>query len=126
MKLKDFEKLQNLMEMTRSPVEAEALAAISYANKIIDKYELTWERIFKRLVTVVNDFESDPEDGRSVKDSEANRINSAFEILYDTDLKGTFADFIESLKEQWMSKRFLTTSQQESLFKAARRAGEKK
>lgn len=121
MKVKDYDKLRKLMDMTRSPVEAEAHAALRQANRIIEGYGLTWERIFARTVTVVNEVEEDPE-RHDARDPDHDRIDDAFDLL--ASVRGSFAEFVESLHSQWKSKGYLTANQKAALFKAAAKVGE--
>jgi hypothetical protein len=42
----DFDKLTLCLNLTQSDQEGEALAAIRGANRILDRYNLTWERVW--------------------------------------------------------------------------------
>lgn len=117
MKLADFNKLQKLMAMTASDNDGEALNALRAANAILKKYDITWERVFKRLVTV------EIEEAPSEPPSSAAR-DIALEAALDKALKsssGGFRDFLLSLQAQWHEKGWLSPAQREAVFKAARR-----
>lgn len=125
--------------MTTSDADAEALMAIRQANLMLSKEGLTWEMVFSRTVTVVNEFEAAPEGqlpgGRSSYvtatelaehssktkqiDVEAERIDAAFAAIDDAGTRGPFGDFIESLRDQWEKRRSLSDKQRAALFKAA-------
>lgn len=115
---KEFGLLKKLMAMTTSDADAEVLMAIRQANAILAKHGLDWVKVFAKVVTVIAEVEA-AEDDHHGHDVEAERIENAFDALQEQDLKGGFADFIESLREQWERKRFLTDAQKRALFKAA-------
>lgn len=62
MKLAEYGRLRKLMQMTTSDNDHEALASLRAANAILAAHELSWERVFSRTVTVVNEFEPAPSD----------------------------------------------------------------
>lgn len=55
---------------------------------------------------------------RAAKD-ETLRIENAFTTIEEQDPRGSFADFIASLKNQWDRVGRLTSAQKDALFKAA-------
>lgn len=120
MKVSEFNKLKNLMMLTTSDNDHEALAALRKANSILKTNGYDWNATFGRLVKVQDEIEAAPQD-RTAKDIDA-QINEAFDTIEATDPKGGFADFIASLHEQWADKHYLTPAQKEALFKAADRA----
>lgn len=128
MRMRDFLLLKKLMAMTTSDADAEVLMAIRQANLMLSKEGLTWETVFSRTVTVVNEFEAAPDQidepatkaGSSVRiDPEAERIDAAFAAIDDAGTRGSFGDFIESLRDQWEKRRSLSDKQRAALFKAA-------
>lgn len=122
MKLKDYEKLRKLMQQATSDNDHEALQALRMANAILKRYELDWDRVFNRVVTVVDEFEAAPDEGRSAHDAERDQVNAAFDVLDGTELRGSFADFIADLRKTWDSTKHLSIGQKDALFRAARRA----
>jgi len=129
MKLKDFNQLKKIMALTLSKNDAEALASLRAANKIIEKSGVTWERFFERAVRI--DIEQDPDrplssaaqqkTGGNV-DPNAQRINNAFKTIEDNDTRIYESDFIQSILEQWTSRNYLSERQQDALFMNERRA----
>jgi hypothetical protein len=63
MNLGDFNKLKKLMMLTTSENDVEALAALRKANSLLKAASVTWDRVFARTVTVVNEFEAGIDDG---------------------------------------------------------------
>lgn len=129
MSLKEFGQLKKFMMMTTSGSDSERLQSIDHANRLLAKHSLTWDMVFAKTVTVVNEFEADPETettdaGRRA--AEARKVDQAFADVEATDPRGSFADFIASLKAQWETKRFLSPAQLEKLFQAANRANTEK
>lgn len=131
MSLKDFRQLEKMMTQTTSTNDAEALVALRMANGLLAKYNYTWAEAFGRLVTVLPDPSvPDIEDGsdslpRDVKrttakwDSDKPRIEEAFGRLERAQLSRNTEQFINSLKEHWDERGFLTDRQKASLFKNA-------
>jgi predicted lipid carrier protein YhbT len=116
MKLSDFTKLKGCMRLTESPVDAEALAALRKANELLRANGHTWESVFARLVKIDVPIESvlEPKDERLV-------IEEAFAAIEDADPRGSWADFVASVREQWDSRGYLTAPQREAILKGAAR-----
>jgi len=125
--MKEFRQLKAFMARTTSESDAEALTSLRKANAVLAAHGLTWEQVFSRVVSVVNEFEEAPEDdpGVDAKRTKA-RIAAAFEDVEASDPKGGFADFIDDIKRQFERTGHLSPAQQDSLFKAANRANERK
>ena len=119
MTLAEFNRLKHMMMLTTSANDHEALAALRKANEVLASFKYTWDEVFKRLVKVDSGL-PDVEDAPDERD-ERQLIREAFTEVEMTDLRGSFADFIASLKEQWESKNYLSPAQKEALFKAARK-----
>jgi hypothetical protein len=123
MKMADFRKLKGMMERTTSDSDAEALTAIRMANRLLAGYGISWGRVFERLVHVDNEVEQAPEDygaqERRLSDAE---IEADLQAVEATNPKGEFGDFVQSIREQWDTKRDLSPRQREALRKSARRA----
>jgi hypothetical protein len=119
MKLKDFTRLKKYMMMTMSGSEAETAMALKSANAILVAEGLDWDRILNRTVTIVNEFEAAPEEREQ---STKARIDAAFEEIEKSDPRGSFADFIADLKNQWENRGHLSVNQIDALMRSARRA----
>ena len=117
MNLKDFDRLRKTIGMTTSASDGEALNALRAANKILADNKVTWEDVFKRLVTI--DVEAGPEE--TPRDS--RDVSSAFtDIFARGNLKGDFATFMDSLYHQWTTNHYLSDAQKDAVFKSAKRA----
>ncbi len=128
MKIDDFRKLKLFMNMTQSSADQEILTAVRKANEIVARSNTTWDRILDRVIKVEVEIEpaavstGRPMDGASIakrKAAHARRVEEAFETLEEGDPRGTFADFIASLKAQWDRTGRLTDAQYEALFRSA-------
>lgn len=118
MKLADFNRLKKYMQMTISGADAEKLFALNKANELLTKEGVDWDRVLDRMVRLeVEDYSHTDEDKPL-----AQRIDEAFAAVLADDPRGSFADFISSLQEQWETKKRLSEKQQAALFKAASEA----
>lgn len=128
MPLKTYQQLRKLMMLTHSDNDTEALAALRKANALLREHSYDWNSAFDRLVKVESPIEMayvhydtgekaiSPAYKRN--DPDTLRINNAFEEIEDRDPRGSFADFIASLKDQWDRSGRLTVAQKEALFRA--------
>lgn len=137
MKLESFRLLKKFMMMTTSSSEAEILMSIRKANEMIAEAGTDWNKVLDRVVTVELPFESAGaayEKSRCERDEESGasrerraafvaRVDSAFKAIESTDPRGSFADFISDVKNQWVVKRSLSAGQREAIFKAATKTG---
>ena len=118
MNLHDFSRLKKTMQQTFDDNDAIALMALRKANAVLRANNLTWEQVFQRLVKVEVPFEPAP-----TEQSESAIINAAFETIEASDPRGSFADFVASLKDQWDRKSYLSQKQKDALFDAAKKVG---
>lgn len=114
MDLKTYGQLRKLMMLTFSDSDAEALSALRKANAVLKAHGYDWDSAFNRLVKV-----EEPVVAAAPEQSEAERIREAFDDVEASDPRGSFADFIASLKEQWEANGRLSQNQKDALFKAA-------
>jgi|SRR5580700_863352 hypothetical protein len=122
MSVDSFRKLRKLMQLTLSDNDEEALGALRKANALLRAHAYDWNSAFDRLIKVESPVEMaqhQPSQTLRRADPEAERINNAFEAIEESDPRGSFADFIASLREQWDRSNRLTVAQKEALFKAA-------
>jgi hypothetical protein len=119
MKLSEFNKLKKLMMMTTSDNDQEVLTAVRSANRILAAHNYNWDSTFGKLVKVEDGY-PDFDEGPS-RDENAI-IREAFDEVEASDPKGSFANFIASLREQFEKKNYLTVNQKEALFSARDRA----
>lgn len=121
MKVKDFNTLVKLMQMTFSESDGEALTALRKGNGILLANNLNWQQVLNKVVQLEVE-EAPPEPEPSEKESAKRReIEAAFEIMTHTQLSGSFAQFIDSLREQYFDTGRLSMAQRDALFKAARK-----
>lgn len=118
MTLKEFDRFRKLMALTTSDHDPEALAALRQANKVLSTNKITWDDVFKKLVSVEG--EEAPDEPSAARSGDG--IEEAFVVVRKSLRPGSFADFIDSLEEQWHEKGYLTPNQREALFKAAKNA----
>lgn len=122
MKLADFNRLKLIMARTFSDNDHEALAAIRAANKILaGAGDLTWERVLSRTVTVINEVEAGPDDGK-LEEVPARRPNREEQKNADANLLAEAAraaqrqpqkirDAVDDITEAFTLKGFLTFGQ---------------
>lgn len=122
MKLTDVARLRKFMALTTSDNDAEALAALRQANKLLAVHGLTWEAVFNRTIKADISIEevNDSSDTPKVSDM-ADHIDAALQKLLDKTPPGSFRDFVLDLESKWRTTRYLTKPQRDALFKAAQR-----
>lgn len=136
MPVKDFRQLEKLMLMTTSDNDHEALSALRMANALLKKHGYTWSSAFKRLVKVENPLEGymepvsagyreparstapapRPYHEETLHESRKRAIKEAFEELDGATVPSRSEGFLQSLKEWFDEKGWLTDSQREALF----------
>ena len=116
MKLADFKRLKKFMMMTMSGADGEKLMAINRANALLVGEGVDWDRVLDRMVRL--DLERAPPEPPK---TDAEAINAAFADIEASDPRGSFADFIASLRDQWERTGSLSEKQRASLFDAAAR-----
>lgn len=135
MKITDFRKLKLMMNMTISGSDQEKLTALAKVNEIIAKSNTTWDRILDRVIKVdmmVESVEDALRDSPGGGDKDAARaafkrkIDEAFETILASNPKGTWAEFIDSLREQWDERAHLSKEQLDALFRGARNAEQRR
>ena len=127
MKLRDFERLKKLMMMTMSGADAERAFALKQANDLLEREGLDWDRVLNRTVTVINEFEPAPEEDPGADQAALRtRVEAAFAAIEASDPRGSFADFVASLREQWDKRGSLSAAQLDALFKSAKRAEDRR
>src|SRR5512139_2014798 len=116
--LAQFTRLEKFMGLTMSEHDGESLAAIRQANKILVAYKITWQDVFKRLITIdVEEAEPQP---KTQSSDQKEEIDEAFRILRPALKPGGFRRFIEDLYEQWTENGWLSPAQRAALFKAVK------
>lgn len=116
MKVVVFNRLKKFMMMTMSGADQEVLTAIRMANALLMTEGVDWDRVLNRMITLEIE-EAPPEHRRDRPETE--RIDEAFREIEASDPRGSFADFIASLKEQWDRRHSLSDKQKAALYDAA-------
>ncbi len=140
----DRAKLIKVMAMTQSANDGEALNAIRMANEMLKVKKLDWDKAIagtSKVSDAYSAIRNAPQyrppprqqmrpSGRGTTDTMPNRPQSQFtdrniprmieSLLRDT--KGDFRDMLQSFKEQWDNRHYLTERQYEVLFNAYERA----
>lgn len=113
MKLSDFNKLKKFMQMTLSGSDAEKLMAMNKANELLRAENVDWDRVLNRMVHL--EVELAPVDA----DDHA-KVEELLSAAEEADPRGSWADFVASLREQFDRSGRLTPKQVAALEKGAR------
>lgn len=102
MTLTDFNQFKKLMTLTISDNEAEALASIRAANKLITRNGLTWVMVLDRVCKVVEDITpvGDPDDD----------FRDSLEIAVRSSTGETHRAML-SIQENWEEKGYVSPRQ---------------
>lgn len=114
MSLEDYNKLKKFMAMTTSEADQEVLMAIRGANKLLTGYQLDWEKVFGRVVKVIEG--SEPERSEEPGDLE-HEFHDAIE-----NSSGGFLQMLEDIYEQWQKTGRISPKQEKVVRDAAARA----
>ena len=133
MSTRDFGVLKAAMARTASDNDAEALASIRAANRVLVQNNYTWANVFGRVVRVVNEIEVPEEEMTSYagvvatkyQNNSDEELSDAFRAALDDARPGSFRDTLLSIQAQYESTGRLTERQREVVMDAARRAGER-
>jgi hypothetical protein len=129
MKLADFKKMKLMMNMTLSGSDQEKLTAIAKVNEIIARSNTTWDKILDRVIKVdvtvesVEDAMRDRPGGGDANAARAlfrKRVDAAFATIEESDPRGSWADFVADLKEQWERNGRLSEKQVEAILQGAK------
>jgi hypothetical protein len=117
MTLKDFAILKKLMTLSTSDNDHEALASLRQATAILARSGHTWESCLNRTISVINEVESAPE----LADDD---LASAFDLAL-RNAKGEFRGVLESIREQYNARGFISDRQRAVVMGAADRVAER-
>ena len=112
MNLKEFAQLKKLLTLATSDNDNEALAAWRQATSIVARNGFTWEMVLNRTVTVLSEVEPVLEDGN---------LDETFDRAL-RNAKGGFRTTLLSIREQYLSRGFLTPRQRQVVEEAAERS----
>lgn len=112
----DTQKLIKLLNLTQSDSDPEALSAIRKANEIVRENKVLWNSLIKcPSEKFCSHTKLAPKDLQVVDDETID------ELLEHPKLKDTAREFVESLKEFYESKKFLTARQEEIFWQIYKR-----
>lgn len=117
MSLKEFERLKKFMRLTDSDNDNEALAALRQGRKVLTAHGYTWDSVFDRLVRLdveAAEPENEPRSSstRTASASYADDVDRDFAALASADFH---SDFLDSIREQWEEKRWMSPRQRSAL-----------
>jgi hypothetical protein len=123
----DLQMFIKLMGMTTSSHDNEALTALRKANAMLVANNLTWQEFLDFYFKKEDrSWQVPPSQRRQQKPAEPDkkRYDDAEEIELMFDMafagaKGSFVQFLESLRDWFEQKQFLTKGQYEALKRAA-------
>ena len=118
-----FEKFIKLMKMTTSPVDGECLNAIRMANSFLMEANLDWDDFLRGKAKIIGgSAASHYSNYGGKKYDNTTEIEAMLNSVMGTVTKGTsFSIFIESLRDWWEDKGFLTEKQYAALRKTYER-----
>ena len=119
----DYAMFLKLLNLTTSSFDHEALSAIRMANAVLARQNHTWEDLLAGKVVMIAAPDSKIVGEKSATGTRHYNgavINAYFNSLSRRDL-GTFQDWVNSVREWWDTKGFLTEAQFTTLKRAAMR-----
>jgi hypothetical protein len=130
----EYAQLRKCMARTTSDNDAEALASIRRANVLLTQHSLTWDKVFDRVVRVVDPMEfveesltAHPASGSSqrrggLSGNPPRTGDEDWERLFDLAMSsatGSFLETLESIYDQWQEKGWMSERQKEVVRNAA-------
>lgn len=112
MNLKDLAQLKKLMTLSTSDNDHEALACLRQATSILVRNGYTWEMALSRSISVINEVEPAP--------PADDDLDAAFDLAL-RDARGEFRGVLESIREQYTARGFISLRQREVVMGAADR-----
>jgi hypothetical protein len=107
----DLEKIILCLNLFRSDKDHEVLSAVRGVNRIMDRLDLTWSKVFVAIIENVR------EEFVSERPKETT-IDGALAQLLEVIKPGSFRNLILDLQAQWVSKGRLSDKQREVILKA--------
>lgn len=129
----EFRQLKKLMTLSVSDNDAEALASLRAAMKILARSGYTWEMALDRVIKVVDGFddaeevttqEAVPQEATIRDRSPDSDMEAKFELALD-EATGSFRDVLLSIHAQWETSGRLSPRQRQVVEDAAERAAER-
>ncbi len=117
MNLKDFGQLKKLMTLSTSDNDHEALACLRQATSLLARNGYTWEMALSRVISVVAEVEPAPGGGD-------DDLEAAFDLAL-RNASGEFRGVLNSIREQYHARGFVSDRQRAVVIGAADRVAER-
>ena len=117
MSLDNFRRLKKLLTLATSDNDAEAISSFRAATRLVAQAGYTWEAVMDRVVSVVQEVEPAPASG-----------DDDLDAAFDLALRGARGDFrgtLESIREQYAARGFISSRQREVVMDAADRTADR-
>lgn len=131
-----FTRLIQLMMMTTSDMDGEALVALRKANAMLAEQNMNWEELLRAKVKFARQEQTEAhhQRERGARDrtdrttnqtherASAEQIDAWFEILLDSvPPASSFREFVEDVYEFWERQGYLTEKQEDAIRRSAER-----
>ena len=112
----DLEKIVLCLNLFRSDKDHEVLGAVRGVNRIMERLNLTWNKVFGEII------ERTKQELKS-QQPDAPTIDEALSQLLSVLKPGSFRDMILDFQAQWLCKGRLSDKQRAVLWKSVRSYG---
>jgi hypothetical protein len=112
----DLDKIVLCLNLFRSDKDHEVLAAVRGVNRVMDRLDLTWDKVFVAIV------ENIKEELKAQHHAEI-KIDDALAQLLKVIKPGSFRNLISDYKVQWVSKGRLSDKQREVILNSLKKHG---
>lgn len=123
-----FTRLIQLMMMTTSDSDGEALVALRKANAMLAEQNMNWEELLRAKVKFARTESTSSSDGRErgardrgdkTQKASDEEIELWFQVLLDElHPNNSFREFVESVHSFWEQRGYLTPRQEDAIRKA--------
>ncbi len=116
MSIDNFRRLKKLLTLATSDNDSESLSSFRAATKIVTSSGFTWEMIMNRMVSVVQEVEPTP--------AGDDDLEAAFDLAL-RNASGEFRGVLNSIREQYHARGFVSPRQRAIVIGAADRVAER-
>lgn len=113
MSVDNFRRLKKLLTLATSDNDGEALSSFRAATKLVASAGFTWEMVLDRVCVVINEVEPAP--------GGDDDLAASFDLAL-RGASGTFRQTLESIREQYEARGFISPRQRAVVEDAAERA----
>ena len=117
MSLDNFRRLKKLLTLATSDNDAEVISSFRAATRLVAQAGYTWEAVMDRVVSVVQEIEPAQEAGDP-------DLDAAFDLAL-RGARGNFRGTLESIREQYAVRGFISDRQRQVVMDAADRAADR-